>query len=478
MSAPRLQLRLYNTLTRAKELFLPAGKTVKLYTCGPTVYNYAHIGNLRTYIFEDVLRRALEFAGWRVRHAMNITDVGHLTSDADEGEDKLQRQAERERKTAWDIAAFYTRAFEQDAETLNILPPHVVVRATDTIAEQIALIQKLEKKGYTYRISDGLYYDTSKFKGYGKLARLNLAGQKVGARVEHNPEKRNPTDFALWKFSPAGKKRDMEWESPWGRGFPGWHIECSAISMSALKTPTLDIHTGGIDHIPVHHTNEIAQSEAATGKPFSRFWVHGAFLVLKDAKMAKSAGNFLTLQSVRDEGLDPLDYRFFLLQTHYRQTLAFSFDAVRSAREGLAKLRTTIQRIEHYNQHGENDVLERAMEKTHKKARAAVEDDLNMPKLVAALFDFSRALNLAMDKSRNIPISPALALFQEYDKLLAVDLFQKKSAIPKDIQNLAEQRKEARERRDFAEADRLRDEIQKKGWLVKDTSTGSEIRKK
>ena len=274
-----MELKLYNTLSRRKEIFRPIhAPQVGLYTCGPTVYNYAHIGNLRTYIFEDILKRVLIYNGFEVRHIMNITDVGHLTGDRDMGEDKLEKGARQEGKSAWDIAEFYTRAFKQDLTRLNILEPSLWCKATDTIDDQIALIQALEKKGYTYRTSDGLYFDTVRFKDYAKLSHQDLEALQEGARVEKNPEKRNPTDFALWKFSPSGVQRQMEWESPWGIGFPGWHVECSAMSMKFLGEK-LDIHCGGTDHIDVHHTNEIAQSEAATGKPFFRFWMHSAFLI-------------------------------------------------------------------------------------------------------------------------------------------------------------------------------------------------------
>ena len=293
-------IKIFDTYTRKKRKFVPIEKgKVGIYCCGPTVYNYAHIGNLRTYVFEDVLRRVLEYNGFEVKHVMNITDVGHLTSDADTGEDKIEVGARREGKSAWEIADFYTKAFFRDIERLNILKPKIVCKATDHINEMIELIKKLEEKNYTYRTSDGIYYDTSKFKEYGKLSGMNFKDLneklKAGARIEFNPEKKNITDFALWKFSPKDKKRQMEWNSPWGIGFPGWHIECSTMSMKYLGEH-FDIHCGGIDHIPIHHTNEIAQSEAATGKKFVNYWVHGAFLVLsKNIKMAKSGENFITI---------------------------------------------------------------------------------------------------------------------------------------------------------------------------------------
>src|SRR3989338_2131329 len=324
-------LLLYNTLGRKKQEFKPIKKgIVGLYTCGPTVYSYAHIGNLRTYIFEDILKRVLIENGYKVKHVMNITDVGHLTSDADTGDDKVEKSAKEQKKTVWDIAGFYTKVFQEDIAKLHILDPDIWCRATDHIKEQIELIKKLEKKGLTYKTSDGIYFDTSKFKDYGILGNIKAEGLKAGVRVEIG-EKKNPTDFALWKFSPKDSKRQMEWKSPWGTGFPGWHIECSAMSMKYLGE-TFDIHCGGIDHVPVHHTNEIAQSEAATGKSFVKYWAHGAFLLLEKEKMAKSGGNFITLQTLIERGYDPLDYRYFCFTAHYRSELKFSFDALTSCR--------------------------------------------------------------------------------------------------------------------------------------------------
>ncbi|HWR92673.1 MAG TPA: cysteine--tRNA ligase, partial [Desulfobacterales bacterium] len=321
-----MRLHLYNTLTRQKEEFTPIRPgEVGLYTCGPTVYNFAHIGNLRTYLFEDVLKRVLIFNGYAVRHVMNITDVGHLTGDRDMGEDKMESGSRREGKTAWDIAEFYTQAFKQDIAQLNILEPTLWCKATDSIPEQIGLVRILEDKGFTYRTSDGIYFDTARFPGYARLSSQNLEALQEGARVEKNPEKRSATDFALWKFSPPGSRRQMEWESPWGIGFPGWHIECSAMSMKYLGDQ-LDIHCGGIDHIDIHHTNEIAQSEAATGRKFFNFWMHGAFLNIQGGKkMAKSEENFLTLENALNRrGIPPLAYRFAAFLTHYRKPMEYS----------------------------------------------------------------------------------------------------------------------------------------------------------
>jgi len=391
-------LKLFNTLTRRVDEFKPikAGQ-VGLYTCGLTVYNYAHIGNLRMYLFEDVLKRVLKFEGYQVRHVMNVTDVGHLTSDADEGEDKMALGAQREGKTVWEIAEFYQQAFLRDLERLNILGPDVWCKATDHIAEQIALIQRLERKGCTYIIADGVYFDSSKFPSYGKLARLDIEGLRAGARIEMVPGKRNATDFALWKFSPKDKRRQMEWPSPWGVGFPGWHIECSAMAMKYLGE-RLDIHCGGVDHIPVHHTNEIAQSEAALGHPWVNWWVHGEFLVMpkegqQAAKMAKSAGEFLRLQSVIDRGYDPLAYRYFCLNAHYRQQLAFSWDALAAAANGFERLRARVIELR-------TRAIELRARSAGKDAPVirdyldqfteAIEDDLNTPRALAATWGLLR----------------------------------------------------------------------------------------
>ncbi|MFH0874070.1 MAG: cysteine--tRNA ligase [Candidatus Komeilibacteria bacterium] len=331
-------MKLYNSLTRVKEDFLPlVPGQVGLYTCGPTVYDYQHIGNLRAYITWDVLKRLLTHHGLAVTHIMNITDVGHLTSDNDSGEDKLEVAKLRDRKSAWDVALDYTQIFKDDLAAVNVLSPTHFVPATETITEQIALALKLDAAGFLYRTSDGMYFDTSKLADYGKLAQINKVDLLAGARVEMNPEKKNVSDFAVWKFSPKKSQRDMEWNSPWGKGFPGWHLECSAISMLYLGE-TFDIHTGGIDHLTVHHPNEMAQSEAVTGKPLAKYWLHNAFLNFGEDKMSKSKGTFVTLDDLREKGIPPLAYRFFLLQTHYRKVVQFSWDALEAAKTGLINL--------------------------------------------------------------------------------------------------------------------------------------------
>jgi cysteinyl-tRNA synthetase len=340
-----MELLLYNTMTRHKERFQPIRPPqVGLYTCGPTVYNYAHIGNLRTYIFSDILKRVLLYNGFEVRHVMNITDVGHLTGDRDMGEDKLEKGARKEGKSAWEIAEYYTQAFKKDIRRLNILEPTLWCKATDTIADQIALIETLEAKGYTYRTSDGIYFDTSRFKDYAKLSHQDLEALQEGARVEKNPEKRNATDFALWKYSPPGIQRQMEWPSPWGVGFPGWHIECSAMSMKYLGE-LLDIHCGGTDHVDVHHTNEIAQSEGALGRKFVNYWLHNEHLNVNDAKMAKSQGTGFTLMEIKEKGFDPMDLRYFFLNAHYRSKQNFTFEALKAAATGLDNLRKAVMEL-------------------------------------------------------------------------------------------------------------------------------------
>jgi len=332
-------LTLYDNYERALRPFVPLepGGPVGVYTCGPTVYDYQHIGNFRTFLFEDLLKRVLRWNGYRVRHVMNITDVGHLTSDADTGEDKMEKGSRRTGMTAWEIAQLYTDAFLADMKALHIEDPDVLCRATDHIPEQIEFIADIERKGFAYATTDGVYFDTSKQAGYGRLARLDKEGLAAGHRVEQG-EKRHPTDFALWKFSPPGERRQMEWESPWGKGFPGWHIECSAMAQKYLGD-WFDIHCGGEDHIPVHHTNEIAQTEARVGTRLANFWMHGYFLLSNDAKMAKSAGEFLRIASLAERGYDPIAFRYLCLTGHYRSQLNFTWEALDAAQTGLDRMR-------------------------------------------------------------------------------------------------------------------------------------------
>ena len=464
-----MKLYLYNSLTRKKEEFysIKSGE-VGLYTCGPTVYNYAHIGNLRTYIFEDILKRVLIYNGYEVKHVMNITDVGHLSGDRDMGEDKIEKGAAREGKSAWEIADFYTQAFIRDIAQLNILNPDIWVKATDTLPEQIALIKTLEEKGYTYRTADGIYFDTSKFKDYTKLSHQNLEALQEGARVERNPEKRNPTDFALWKFSPRESKRQMEWDSPWGVGFPGWHLECSAMSMKFLGDQ-LDIHCGGTDHINVHHTNEIAQSEAATGKRFFNFWMHGAFLIIAGGKkMAKSAENFLTLENafLKNE-INPLTYRFAAFLTHYRKPMEFSDDGIEAARNGLLHLQNQVRQVVAAGT-GSDDAISAEYKN---KFLEAVNDDLNMPRAIALIQEMLKS---------GISEDEKLATILDFDRVLGLNLDQldQEQALPEAVQKLVDARLKAREGKDFATSDRLRAEIEAMGYLVQDTKDGMKVIKK
>ena len=459
-------LELYNTLSRKKEAFKPLFKDYTgLYTCGPTGYDYAHIGNLRTYLFEDILKRVLRYNGFKVKHVMNITDVGHLTGDRDMGEDKLEKGAAREGKSAWDIAEFYTKAFQKDLKALNILDPDVWCKATDSIPEQIELIQTLESKGYTYKINDGIYFDTAKFEGYAKLSHQNLDALKEGARVEKNPEKRNATDFALWKFSPKDQTRQMEWESPWGTGFPGWHIECSAMSMMHLKDH-LDIHCGGIDHIDVHHTNEIAQSEAATGHDFFKFWMHGAFLnITGGKKMAKSEGNFLTLANTFiEKDISPLVYRFASFQTHYRKPMEYSDDAIESATNGYRHLRNQVRTIAESAGDDKADVHEGL------KAQfvAAINDDLNMPRAMAVIQETLKS---------DLSDAQKYATVVDFDRVtgLELDKVLEKASIPPEVQEKVDARIKAREEKNWALSDQLRDEILALGYMVQDSKEGMKV---
>ncbi len=464
-----MELRLYNTLTRKKEIFKPIlDKKVGLYTCGPTVYNFAHIGNLRTFIFEDILKRVLLYNGYDVKHIMNITDVGHLTGDRNMGEDKMEKGAQREGKTAWEIAEFYTQAFKQDMMHLNMLEPTLWCKATDTIPEQIELVKILEDKGFTYPTKDGIYFDASKFEGYTKLSNQDIEALQEGARVEKNPEKKNATDFALWKFSPEGVQRQMEWDSPWGVGFPGWHIECSAMSLKFLGEQ-LDIHCGGVDHIDVHHTNEIAQSEAATGRKFFNIWMHGAFLIISGGKkMAKSEENFLTLDSTFiQKGIDPLAYRFATYQTHYRKPMEYSDEALQAARNGLEHLRNQVRSLM-TKQMGDTASVSAAYKENFIKE---LNDDLNMPRALASV---QEVLKSDLDDPEK------LATVLDFDRVLGLDLEKVtvSEELPKEIQQKIEARKKARVEKNWSLSDQLRDEIQALGYVVQDTKDGMTVFRK
>ena len=465
----RSKISVYNTLSRKKEQFRPLfSDSIRLYTCGPTVYNYAHLGNLRSYIFEDILKRVLLFNGYKVKHVMNITDVGHLTSDADEGEDKMLKGARREKKTVWEVAEFYTRALKQDMKKLHLLPPNILCKATDHITEQIEMVQILEKKGFTYFRDGNVYFDTSKLKDYGKLASLNLAKERR-ARVESDLNKKNPHDFVLWFTKSKFQEQEMKWPSPWGlEGYPGWHIECSAMASKYLGEQ-FDIHCGGIDHIPVHHTNEIAQSEAAFGKkPWVKYWLHNEFLVLeKGEKMAKSGENFWTVQKVEENGFNPLDYRYFCLGTHYRKPMLFSLEGLEGAKSAREKLFEKVLKMK-YCHHGKDS---KAQKEYLKKFTSQVNDDLNTPQALATMWEVM--------KDEKLTNHNRYLLLLEFDKIFGLNLGEiKKDAIPEEIMKLAEERQKARRKKDWKKADLLREMIQEKGYDIGDMPEGYELRKR
>src|SRR5450432_1341124 len=459
MAAP---LMLYDNYARERRLFEPlVAGAAGLYTCGPTVYDHQHIGNFRTFLFEDLLKRVLEWNGYVVRHVMNITDVGHLTSDADTGEDKMEKGARRTGKTAWEIAQLYTDSFIADMARLNIEAPSVLCRATDHIPEQIAFIANIEKNGFTYRTSDGIYFNTSMQPGYGFLARLDKAGLEAGKRVELG-EKKSITDFALWKFSAPGEHRQMEWASPWGTGFPGWHIECSAMAQKYLGD-FFDIHCGGEDHIPVHHTNEIAQTEARVGTRLANFWMHGYFLLANDAKMAKSAGEFLRIQALTDRGYDPLAFRYLCLTAHYRTQMNFTWDALDAATTALERMRNGIFALA-----GSGAVDASYIE----RFTAEINDDLNVPRALAVAWEVLRG---------DLPAPAKKATLLAFDRVLGLGLATwepRVDAIPDAVQALANARLAARDAKQWADADRLRAELLAAGWEMEDRPVGYALRKR
>jgi len=456
-------MQIYNTLSRRKEDFVPVEPgRVKIYTCGPTVYWFAHIGNFRAYVFADTLRRVFEYLGYQVKQVMNITDVGHLTTDDDLGEDKLEAGAKREGKTPEEIARFYEQAFFIDAGKLNILRPHIVCRATEHITDMIELIKRIELNGFTYRTRVGLIFDTGKYPDYWRLGRLNLEEQRAGARVEVDPERKNPSDFALWITNQP--KHLMQWDSPWGRGFPGWHIECSAMSMKYLGDE-IDIHTGGIDHIPVHHTNERAQNFAATGKEVVHYWMHNAFLQLGEARMGKSEGNIMTISELEKLGYEPLAFRYLCLTAHYRMPLNFSLEALSAAQNGLKGVQELGLNAQNWRSSG--DEIE-WLEQMKKEFRIAIEDDLNMPQALAVVWNLVREGNRRQERG-------AWEVLKDFDRVLGLRLAETvegQSDIPDEIRRLAEERALAREKKDWATADRLRQEIINRGYIIEDTRDG------
>jgi len=453
----------YNTLTKKKELFKSLEpKKVKMYSCGPTVYKDATIGNMRTNLFQDTLRRVLEYNGYEVKQVMNITDVGHLVSDGDEGEDKMLKSAREEHKTPMEIAEYYTKLFFKDLERLNVEIPEVICKATDHIEEMLEMVQKIIENGYAYETSTAIYFDVSKLDEYGILSGINLREQKAGARVEVDPEKRNPYDFALWIKAPENHL--MKWDSPWGPSYPGWHIECSAMSQKYLGE-VFDIHTGGIDLIPTHHENEIAQSKGACGKIPAHYWMHGEYLLINGGKMSKSLGNVYLLDDIMKRGYDPLVYRLFNFSCHYKGKLNFTWEGIEAASTALTRLRDGYQK--HLT--GMADVDGTIISEIENKFHQAINDDLNMPLAMSAVWEAVKY----QDKSPKIA-----KLLEKFDTVLGLKITEKKEEeIPQEILELVEQRKVARNEKNWTESDRLRDLIAQKGYSVKDTKDGAEVSK-
>ena len=459
-----MDIYFYNTLTKQKDLFKPIeeGK-VKIYSCGPTVYKDATIGNMRTNIFQDVLRRTLRYNGYELKHVMNITDVGHLVSDGDEGEDKMLKSAREEHKSPLEIAEHYTKLFFRDLERLNIETPEVVCKATDHIKEMLEMVQKIMKNGYAYETSTAIYFDVSKLDKYGILSGINLNDQKAGARVDIDPEKRNPYDFALWIKAPANHL--MKWDSPWGPSYPGWHIECSAMSTKYLGEE-FDIHTGGIDLIPTHHENEIAQNKGACGKNPAHYWIHGEYLLINGGKMSKSLGNTYLIDDIIARGYSPLAYRLFNYSCHYRGKLNFTWEGIESANTSLIRLREGYQK--HLN--GNSDISDEIIADMENRFHQAINDDMNMP----------LALSVVWEAVKYPEKSPKIAqLLKKFDTVLGIKIDEvQETKIPQEILDLVEERKQARSDKNWSESDRLRDLIAEKGYIVKDTKDGTEVLKK
>jgi cysteinyl-tRNA synthetase len=463
-------MKLYNTKSKKLEEFKSINHyEVLLYTCGPTVYDYLHIGNWVAYVRWDILVRTLINDGYDVKRVMNITDVGHLVSDADDGEDKMEKGAKREGKTAWDVAHYYTNYFLEGMVKLNLKKPKYITKATDFIKEQIELVKILEEKGYTYKISDGIYFDTAKFPKYAEFANLNLDDIKKGARVEFNPEKRNPSDFAVWKFSSEGHTRDMEWDSPWGIGFPGWHLGCSAMAMDKLG-PTIDIHTGGIDHIPVHHTNEIAQSEAATGQTFANYWIHNNFLLVNGTKISKSLGNIITLEILEAKGYSADDFRLFVLQSHYRTESNFSWDNLAAAQNRLKRWRGLSSLLYQTELFNDRDGDENGLKifESIDKIKECLNNDLDTPGALAVI---ENSLDLAEKYGINDNEENYFSEFIDaINELLGLDIDTKD--ISSENKSLLEQRKIARAQTNWQLSDSIRDTLASQGIRINDSKYG------
>jgi len=460
-----MDIYFYNTLTRKKELFKPIDeKVVKMYSCGPTVYYFAHIGNLRAYLFMDNLRRVLEYNGYKLKHVMNITDVGHLVSDADEGEDKMMKAARRENKDPYEIADFYMNAFLKDIAKLNIEKPEIIARATEHIDVMEEYVKKIIENGFTYQTDDTVYFDTSKLDKYGVLSNRNVEDQKAGARVDFDKNKKNISDFALWIKAP--KEHIMQWDSFFGKSYPGWHLECSAMGYKYLGDH-FDIHTGGVDHIPIHHENEIAQSKGFCGHNPVNYWMHCEFLQINGGKMSKSLNNLYTLKDLEEKGYEPLVYRMFNFTSSYRAQINFTFEAMDAAKTSLQRLR------EGYLKHkeGTEDVSDEEIKEYEERFHEAINDDLNMPV----------AMSVVWDVVKNPKKSNKLAtLILKFDEVLGLDLknYEKQAEkLPDEIQELIEQRNEARKNKNWAESDRIRDLLIEKGYTVKDSKDGTIVEK-
>ena len=457
-------LKVYNTLTRRKEEFVPLNdKVVTMYSCGPTVYSYAHIGNMRAYLFMDSVRRTLKYNGYKLKGVMNITDVGHLLSDGDDGEDKMEKASREQQKSVYEIAAIYTDAFRKDLAKLNIGKPEIIAKATDHINDMIKYVEALVEKGYGYETSDGIYFDISKFREYGKLSGLDLEGQRAGARVDVNDEKRNPADFALWKKAP--KEHIMQWESPWGMGYPGWHIECSAMSRKYLGD-TFDIHTGGVDHIPVHHENEIAQSEALVGHKTVDYWMHVEFMQVDGGKMSKSLKNTYTVSELEQKGYSAMAFRYFCLNTHYRKKLNFTFEGMDAAKTAYNRLLAAV-----HSHKGGKSFDEEAVKKYDELFTEAINDDINIPLGLGVLW------NMLKEK----PSQAIYDLAMKFDKVLGLALdtesAPEKVEAPEEVIKLAELRLKARKDKDWAQSDVLREQISKLGYQIIDKKDGYDIKK-